>query len=336
MEQNFDINDPKIYLRNGSILQCYPLAPTEEHNLHPCRNRDEWNHSEKQFCENAFLFLANADLIFSDSRMFLAQVNVHNGLAYSGGFAQGCLGGYLEWWIYGRYHSIDKKGRPIWFISGSPLSGSHACLAADEDGKLYKAELPHGLMACVKSWHYIHKDYREAQKHCQAFTIEEVIEILQGKDSIASKERVHTMLEFFKMENKIQELQDEVEDTHRAYCNAVKRIQLFLWHEYHDELVEYYNQSVNLETVADLKEQYFKEQRIELRKALKQEQLTQKEYQKKYTQLRKEAEEARWEWSQFRAERLGEILGDDNGWLHPKDVDDFILKNYTNKGDKEQ
>jgi len=326
MEQKFDINDPKIYLRNGNVLHCFPLASNEPNNLNPSNDRQTWGSFEKIFSENVFLFLANADLIFSDSRMFLAQANVHSGMAYSGPFKQACLGAFLEWWIYFHRFSIDKKGRPIWFLSGSPLSGCHACRTVDENGQSHKADLQSSFITTCKSFVGTCKDYREAQQYCQAFTIEEVIEILKGKDSLASKARIHTMMEYFKMDNEIQSLRHEVEDWQKRYSSVTDRLQHLLFEKYHSELTEYHNKCLNLETIADLKKEYYKQQRIESRRELKAGRITPQQHQKHITPLRKEAEEAEREWSFFSRERLAEILGDDNGWLLPRTVDRLFIE----------
>ena len=102
------MND-KITLIDGSKLDCYPIAlPSEEtvsgefsldttgeylqvgkkphfvtdKELAERRKQEEID--AKLFYEHIHLFLANADKILSDSRLFLSPVNVVNGLAYTG------------------------------------------------------------------------------------------------------------------------------------------------------------------------------------------------------------------------------------------------------------
>lgn len=320
MEKKFDIDSPQIYLRNGSILPCYPLAKTDtSHVEKPDPNL------EKIFGENVFLFLTNADLIFNDSRMFLADSGVRNGMAYSGGFKNGCLGAYLEWWIYNHRFSIDGEGRPIWFLSGSPLTGCHACLTADKDGKHYPAKLQAGFMAVCKSYVGVCKDYYAAMANCQAFTIQEVIDILKGKESPApAKARIHTLVEYFKMDNQIQSLQHKIEYWRRCYQSVTQRLEQLLFENHYDELVEYHNQWRNLLTIANLKEEHFKQQRIELRKQLRSQQITNKEYQQALMPLKKGKEDAERVWRQFSDERLGVILGEDSGRLHPRTIDNLF------------
>lgn len=325
MEQEFDINDPKIHIRNGNVLPCFPRAINQPNNLDPSKKPEVWRASESLFAENVFLFLANADLIFSDSRMFLAQANVHNGMAYSGPFLQGCLGAYLEWWIQFHHFSIDKKGRPIWRLSGSPLSGAHACQSADEHGKSHKAELQNSFMNTCKSFINVCKDYRDAQQYCQAFSIEEVIDILKGKDSIAAQARTLTMLEFFRMSNDIKSLRNQIAVWKKLHNEVTDRLQHLLFEKHYDELVEYQNKRSNLETIADLKNEYFHQQRIESRKELKAGRITPQQHQQHISPLRKEAKEAEQTASFFSQQRLAEILGDDKGRLTPDAVDRLFI-----------
>ncbi|MCM1222111.1 MAG: hypothetical protein NC548_47340, partial [Lachnospiraceae bacterium] len=77
------------------------------------------------FYEHAWLFIANAERILNDSRMFLAPVPVTNGLAYTGegGFRKPTLGIYVEWWTQFAKASHTKDGMPLVYLAGSPLSG---------------------------------------------------------------------------------------------------------------------------------------------------------------------------------------------------------------------
>lgn len=326
MAQKFDISDPKIQIRNGNVLPCLLLASNANNTIAPRYEVRQWRDTEKTFMENVFLFLANADTIFSDSRMFLAQANVHNGMAYSGAFEQACLGAYLEWWIYGHEFSIDKNGRPIWFLSGSPLSGCHACGTVDENGQYHRADLQHTFGSTCHSFGSACKDYRDAQQHCQAFSIDEVVEILKGKDSIASRARIHAMMEYFKMDNEIQSLKLLVENWKKEFERVTDRVRHLLFEKHHAELEEYYKKSLNLETIAKLKREHYRQQRVESRKALKAETITPHQHQNYITPLRKDAENAEWEWRQFSRDRLAEILADDRQMMTPYDVEKLFLE----------
>lgn len=197
----------KITLVDGSQIDCYPIAlPPEETvsgeisldttgqylqigkkthfttDKELAERRQQKDIEAKLFYEHAYLFLANADNILSDSRMFLAPVNVVNGLAYTGtsGFRKPTLGVYIEWWLYHKDASIDAKGHPIWFISGSPLSGSNACSTVDRKGKTHRAQLNGSFSAVWRSFVEVNNRYNEFKDHYMAYDLHEVIDILEG------------------------------------------------------------------------------------------------------------------------------------------------------------
>lgn len=324
MEETFDLSDPKIYLSNGTVLQCYPLANTVNT---PERKHDR--EKENTFGENVFLFLANAEKIFSDSRMFLADSGVYNGMAYCGGFKNGCLGAYLEWWIDNHLFSIDREGRPIWFLSGSPLSGCHACLTTDEEGKRHRADLQHSFMTTCKSYLGVCKKYHEAMAHCQAFTIPEVIEILKGNYSVEERSRLHAMMEHIKMDNEIQSLRCEVKSLREWNSSLSGRVRELLFEKHHEALTDYHKRYTDLLYIANQKSEQYRKRRIEMRKLLRAGELSNRDYQTALSLLRKEKDEAEWAWHRFSSDRLAEILGDDSGRLRPKDVDE-LMKQTTN------
>ncbi len=154
-----------MMLSNGTLLPLYPREQSLEgtdnemrldttgtylslrKKPHPQPASEDTEAKEKEdrkfFLDNVFFFVAHADEILSDSRMFLAPVPVQNGLAYTGtgGFRHPTLGVYLEWWMQnGRAVVKDKTGKVsiYWFISGSPLSGANACAVVDEQGEIQK------------------------------------------------------------------------------------------------------------------------------------------------------------------------------------------------------
>ncbi len=84
-------------------------------------------------------FYSHRERILSDSRMFLARIPMHNGLAYTGtsGFACPTLGILIEWLLTVPYATEqDEQGR-VWMvcsITGSPLTGSNRCTWVDCEG----------------------------------------------------------------------------------------------------------------------------------------------------------------------------------------------------------
>lgn len=146
------------------------------------RARRQYHHY--LFTENAWFLLANAEKIFSDSRMFFAPVNIVNGLAYTGrsGFGNPTIGVYLEWWLNYQEASIDKNGNLVWFISGSPLSGSNCCSSVTQEGKHEKIAQRTPFSSIWSSFINVNKRYTEARQRCEAYTIEEVLIKLHGED----------------------------------------------------------------------------------------------------------------------------------------------------------
>ncbi|MCH5217878.1 MAG: hypothetical protein J1F07_04930 [Muribaculaceae bacterium] len=140
----------------------------------------QYNHH--LFTENAWFLLDNAERIFSDSRMFLAPVNIVNGLAYMGTspFRHPTLGVYLEWWLNYREAAVDAKGNLVWYISGSPLSGSNCCSTVNPDGLQLPISQRTRFSDIWRSFCEVNNRYNEAKQRCEAYTLEEVLQILRG------------------------------------------------------------------------------------------------------------------------------------------------------------
>ncbi len=223
-----------ITLMNGAVLECFLK---EEHQgdfvpdkmkldatgtylslgNKPCkpqpRATEEKEQQKKLFTDNAFYLLAHQERIMRDSRMFLAPVAVQNGLAYTGtsGFLAPTLGIYLEWW---NECSIalrtDKDGNRslVFHLAGSPLSGTNHCAEVFEDGRIEHIQ----VSSFISHWQpfvNINTQYDEAKHIYQAYTLEQVLEILHAEDgngwdySSEIKERF--------MQSEINELKKKVE-----------------------------------------------------------------------------------------------------------------------------
>ena len=135
------------------------------------------------FTENIRLFLEHAEEILSDSRMFFAPVNIQNGLAYTGtsGFHNPTLGIYLEWWLNFSDESHDN-GNPVWFISGSPLSGCNVCSCADPSGKHIRMSKTKPFWDVWTTFKKVNTRYSEAKQLYEAYSLEDVIIKLRGRD----------------------------------------------------------------------------------------------------------------------------------------------------------
>lgn len=132
--------------------------------------------------ENAWLLFNRAEEIFADSRMFLAPVNIVNGLAYTGtgGLQNPTLGVYLEWWLGGGA-AVDAKGNLVGYISGSPLSGANCCMSFTPEGKMVKMAQHTPFSAVWGGFMKVNRYYTEAKQLYEAYTIEEVLVKLRGE-----------------------------------------------------------------------------------------------------------------------------------------------------------
>jgi len=143
------------------------------------------------FLQNAFFLLEQREVIFGDSRMFLAHVPVRSGLAYTGtsGFEHPTLGIYLEFWLRsGMPMAVKESSDPhakdhnalLYHLAGSPLSGSNNCAFVTREGK----SIQHSMKSFISYWPLfidINKRYDEAKQRFQTYTIREVVERLRGK-----------------------------------------------------------------------------------------------------------------------------------------------------------
>lgn len=335
------MND-KITLIDGSQLDCYPIAfPSDEivssefsldttgqylqigtkphfttdKELAERRKQEEID--EKLFYEHAHIFLANTDKILSDSRLFLTPVNVVNGLAYTGtsGFRKPTLGVYIEWWLYHKDASIDAKGHPIWFISGSPLSGGNACSAVDRKGKTHRAQLNSSFSAVWSSFVEVNNRYNEFKGRYMAYELREVIDILEGTNDSQQYFKLHLSLEKVRYDNYISNLKRALKQAKELSAEYKVKIQHFIFQQYREEATEYYNKCINLQTVARLAREYFYEQRIELRKALRGGNIDNITYQRTLTPLRKKAKEAEKQCCEYERESLNKVFGDDASYF---------------------
>lgn len=147
--------------------------------IETCNNEEQL----KLFLQNAHRLIGESDRIMSDSRMFLAPLPIRNGLAYIGtSFNNLTLGIYIEWWRNNECAwTTDKFGelQPIYHIAGSPLSGRNACAYIGPEGDSCSVQ----VLNFSQVWHsfvQINTHYTEAKQLYEAYTLEEVIEILFG------------------------------------------------------------------------------------------------------------------------------------------------------------
>ena len=177
------------------------------------------------FIDNAFYLLAHRERILQDSRMFLTPIVAHNGLAYTGtsGFHRPTIGIYLEWWSHCLGTMvISDSGRMslVYQIAGSPLSGSNSC------GQLYERgeSAPIRLSGFSKYWQslmQINTRYDEAKQIYQAYTLQELLDILHEEDG-GEKDFMSNVRERF-LRHHIADLKAYIEYLYEEFSIRLKR-----------------------------------------------------------------------------------------------------------------
>lgn len=158
-----------ITLSNGNHLECH---------IADCLKHDTKGSSEEEknlFYSNILLFIEHTDEILNDSRMFLTPIYSQS---FSPFFCRPTLGAFIEWWRYCIKNPVEKNGYPICFISGNPMTGSHACSAVTPDGEIVKAELCVSFIDLLKSFGRYTSRYRFLSDFCQTYSLREIIDKL--------------------------------------------------------------------------------------------------------------------------------------------------------------
>lgn len=146
-----------------------------------CTNEEELS----LFLKYAHGLIAHSDAIMGDSRMFLTPLPIRNGLAYTGtsGMRNPTLGVYIEWWRNNPCAwTEDDSGvmQPIYFISGSPLSGCNKCAYVNCDGKSHNTSVRY-FSPIWRTFAKLNTHYTEAKQIYESYILTEVIERLFGK-----------------------------------------------------------------------------------------------------------------------------------------------------------
>lgn len=261
-----------ITLMNGAVLECIPKESHQDDFVpdkmkldatgtylrivnKPCkplpRTTEDVEQQKKLFTDNAFYLLAHQERIMHDSRMFLTPVAVQNGLAYMGtsGFNAPTVGIYLEWWAAcANAMRIDKDGNRslVFHLAGSPLSGANYCSEVYEDGRIEQIHLS-SFSSCWKPFTSINTRYNEAKHMYQAYTLEQVLDILHAEDdeswdySSVIKERF-MLSEINELKKKVERLTKESEkwnsmyaDTYMKYKDAEIREAFSTFQSFRDE-----------------------------------------------------------------------------------------------------
>lgn len=251
-----------ITLIDGSKLECYPTAvhphivtdedialqldtPGEyqqignkpKRDYTPLEDQEQRQIDHEEFYKNIHLFLANADKILSDSRLFFAPTKIDNGLSFSvgSGLRNATLGVYIEWWLYHNEASIDAEGNPIWYISGSPLSGCHACSSVDRDGKSREAHLKGKFSAVWSTFIDVNRRYLPYKDQYMAYSLKEVAELLKGELDEEQLFKIHLRLDKVKYDNLLANLKKSLHDARKKAFEYNEKIQKLLGDQYREE-----------------------------------------------------------------------------------------------------
>ena len=323
--------DGKIVLLNGTQLDCYPLADEDIETefqdkleldttgqyvtMRKCKPRiapvsDESMQKQQLFADNAFYLLAHMDRIMNDSRMFLAPVASRNGLAYTGtsGFKRPTLGVYFEWWqTSDDAMRIGNEGcRSLVFtLAGSPLSGMNRCSSVREDGKIEIVSLSSFNRHCG-SFFKINARYTEAKVRYQAYTLQEVLDILHREDNgkldydhvITTRFMQH---EIDRLNRCLERLNEESSHWHKKYLFALISFK-------EDEARAFLAEYDKLETSAIQEIEHLKMQKKALKAQLKRGQIDNVSYQRSITPMNKRIEELKFQLFRFRHDKPREIF----------------------------
>lgn len=347
--------DGKIVLLNGTQLDCYPLADEDIETgfqdkleldttgqyvtVRKCKPRiapvsDESMQKQQLFADNAFYLLAHMDRIMNDSRMFLAPVAARNGLAYTGtsGFKRPTLGVYLEWWqTSDETMLINNEGcRSLVFtLAGSPLSGMNRCSAVREDGKIEIVSLSSFNRHCG-SFFKINARYTEAKVRYQAYTLQEVLDILHREDN-GKLDYDHVITTRF--------MQHEIDRLNRCLEQSLERLtkESSRWHEKYlfalisfkeDEARAFLAENDELETRTTQETEHLKMQKKALKTQLKRGEIDNVSYQRSITPMNKRIEELKFQLFRFRHDKLNEIF-------QTNELDSGTIERYFREKDKQ-
>lgn len=332
----------RIVLINGSELVCYPKSDQPESIVEDelsldlsgkyltvgskpvsrpeTKEKDDLKHF---FYKNAFLFYRNAHRIMSDSRMFLAPVPVHSGLAYTGtsGFHYPTLGVYVEWWLNCDTDvTKDKKGRDALTcrIAGSSLSGSNHCTCVYPDGKI--GDISHSPFINVWSTFVkINKRYTEAKQTYEAYTLSEVVELLLAADD-SRESLLETQLDIAEGKTNIlnrmcSRLEAWYNKLHEQYDNLVIQ-------HYKEELEAFRVEYRAKKQKADQEIQALAAARAEFKSQMKQGLINNIEYQHAITPLTNRKKKIEHELIMFRAAKTVALLN--LGYISQALIDKYI------------
>ena len=349
-----------IRLLNGRTLQCYPRVEalphidnrmkldttgqylivgrkkTAEQQTSPELEKQRMQ-AEKFFTDHAFFFLDHREQILNDSRMFLAPVPVQSGLAYVGtsGFNRPTLGVYIEWWmtcvpaIIGRYR---KNTWLTYHIAGSPLSGRNHCGIVNPQGKCESYTFPVPFKEVWSSFTDVNKRYDEAKERYEAYSLEEVVKLLETNDRGDSL--TERMVSLLQRENLV--LRQTIVDNEKASTKeletksqAMETMRITLLKEYleskREKFEEWYADYSRKHEELRLQLDVLKIQKKQLKQQLQDGEITNKFHQQQLTPLKDRISNLEFKLANMGVISLSYIIPKSyKGYLTPDDVIAFL------------
>ena len=352
-EKHEEFPHNQITLLDGRTLDCYPLAGevpekiAEDHLKIDTTGRyftigtrkpspdpkpsEEAKEQRQLFIRNAFYLLAHKERILSDSRMFLCRVPIQSGMAYTGisGFNKPTLGVYIEWWTnVSTSMYVDENGRRtlVYLLSGSPLTGANSCGIVHEDGETESAWLKfHSLWSPFIK---VNRRYTQAKELYQAYTLEEVLDILHQEDDNCqtfehSIDKVFMECEIKFLKQEIEKLQGDRDNWQRIYEDT-----LFRYNE--DRIRQFYADFLEMESQTNAEIDQTKQKIKELKADLRNKVVNNKTYQQKLRLLKGHISSLEFKISRFQSETVRETFSDE------KDITFNLIERYASQDSDEK
>ena len=185
-------------------------------------------------------------------------------------------------------------------LAGSPLSGANRCLAICENGERRDVTLQK-FSDCWKPFMEINRRYTEAKGRYECYTLQQVIELLDGMDTARAIEA-----EFLKHE--VMALTKEVDSMKKACDYWRNRYQEIVIRYQGKRMLDFYAEYKVLEEEVNCEKEQLKEQKKVLKAQLKNGQLDSKSYQQRLSPMNKRMNALDMKLSVFRNGRVNEVF----------------------------
>ena len=291
-----------IRLMDGTILTCYPKPKQEEQSSNESQLEDEVDEElQRLFIDNAFYLLAHRERILQDSRMFLAPIGIQNGSPYtkSLGLDAPTIGVYLEWWSSCLGSMVlSKSGRMslIYEFTGSPHSKVTSGRQLYENGETE----PIHRYDHVQYWESlieINTRYSEAKQIYQAYTLQELLDILHEEDG-GEKDFTSNVRERF-LRHHIADLNAYIEYLYEEFSIRLKRWMHAELRLHDDEVRQIYADYKALEQRVTSEIEELRRQKQRMKRQLKSGQLAPRSYQDALKTVRAQTNQLKGQLSSF-------------------------------------